>query len=425
METAFTIFIFLVLAQSFVSLFAVIRLTRYVWRSLSQASERYIPKTALIVPCKELEPDFDENIIAYLAQDYRHYELIFVTESEADPAYQAIRRILQDSSRSAWLVTAGEAQNRGQKVHNLCAALDMLDSVDRKTEVLVFADSDARPDAYWLRDLVAPLSDPKVGATTGFRWYLPQGGLASHLLSVWNSGALSLLGENSSFAWGGSTAINRDTFEALKIKQHWESGAVSDDYILTKRVQAEGLKIKFVPQCLMASEGRISFRQLLEFTTRQMIITRVYAPQVWTVAAVVHTLFNFSFWGGLLFCALGKDSLGILLPMLMMTGGLGALTGMLRAYLASRLLPEEYQDQFKSTRWASALLGPVVSLIYLYNLVASLRTRKIMWRGIGYEMITTKDTVIWQRPEPVYINGMPEKQATPSSATAHLRSLDS
>src|SRR5438128_1692998 len=142
MEAVFTVLGFLLLVQSLAALVAGLRLARYVWHTLSTPGERYVPKTAVIVPCKGLEPDFEENIIAYLAQDYRHYELIFVTESEDDPAHLALKRILHDSDRSAWLITAGEARNRGQKVHNLCAALDTLEAVDRNTEVLVFADSD-------------------------------------------------------------------------------------------------------------------------------------------------------------------------------------------------------------------------------------------------------------------------------------------
>ena len=99
MEAVFTVLGFLLLVQSLAALVAALRLARYVWRTLSTPGERYVPKTAVIVPCKGLEPDFEENIIAYLAQDYRHYELIFVTESEDDPAHLALKRILHESDR--------------------------------------------------------------------------------------------------------------------------------------------------------------------------------------------------------------------------------------------------------------------------------------------------------------------------------------
>ena len=430
MKDVFTILAVLLLVQSVAALVAVLRLSRYAWASLSTARERYVPKTAVIIPCKGLEPDFEENIIAYLAQDYRHYELIFVTESESDPAYPALKRILEDSNRSAWLITAGEAQNRGQKVHNLCAALDALNAVDRKTEVLVFADSDARPDANWLQELVTPLADPRVAATTGFRWYLPLTAKArrnfwAYLLSAWNAGALSLLGERSAFAWGGATAINRDTFEELRIKENWEAGAVSDDYVLSRTIQAHSsrLRIKFVPQCLVPSEAQTSWRELLEFTARQMTITRVYAPRVWWLTAITHTLFNFTFWGGWLALAFGIVNVKAVLPSLLGIFVLGMMSGAMRCYLVSQLLPEELRPQLRRSWWAYVFLAPVVSLIYLHNIVVSARTRRILWRGIGYEMRSPRDTFIWYRPQSLH--KLSEAQLRRSGAAAKSSSRDS
>lgn len=429
MEAVFFVLAVLLLAQSLAALVASLRLARYAWRSQAQPRERYVPKTAVIVPCKGIEPDFEDNIIAYLAQDYRHYELIFVTESEDDSAHLALKRILYESNRSAWLITAGEARNRGQKVHNLCAALDAFETVDRNTEVLVFADSDARPEANWLSELVTPLTDPRIGATTGFRWYmplntkLPRSGWGSYLLSAWNAAALSLLGERSAFAWGGATAMNRDTFEALRIKQQWECGAVSDDYVLTKAVQQAGLKIKFVPTCLMFSEARLGWRSLLEFTTRQMTITRVYAPRVWWLAALTHTFFNLTFWGGLLFLALTREGLATVLPLLLGSFLLGVMTGGARWFVASHLLPEELHHPLRRSGWAYWLLHPVVSVLYLYNIIASARTRRILWRGIGYEMVSPHETLIWQRPPTLH--KIAQAQHTRSGATAKSPSVDS
>src|SRR6185369_9910134 len=76
-------------------------------------------------------------------------------------------------------------------------------------------------------------------------------------------------------------------------------GAVSDDYALTSAVHHHKQRIKFVPQCLVPSFPEITTKGLLEFTTRQMRITRVYSPRVWKLACVVHSLYNLTFWGGL------------------------------------------------------------------------------------------------------------------------------
>ncbi|HEY8460274.1 MAG TPA: glycosyltransferase family 2 protein, partial [Blastocatellia bacterium] len=300
MDTFFSIFASLLFIQSFLALIATMRFTRYASRKRLAGQTRYQPRAVVIVPCRGLEPGFEENIQGILAQDYREYEVIFVTESENDPARAAIARLLKQRRRLApptWMVVAGEARNRGQKVHNLLAALDTLNSIGR-VDALVFADSDMRPGRNWLAELVAPLGDHKVGATTGYRWYLPSttegdrgGNFGSTILSVWNSSALSLLGERSGFAWGGSMAIRRENFDKIGVKERWQ-GALSDDYVLTSAVHEHGQRIKFVPQCLVASRSEATIKDLLEFTTRQMRITRVYSPRVWRLACVSHGLFN-------------------------------------------------------------------------------------------------------------------------------------
>jgi ceramide glucosyltransferase len=370
MDTFFSIFGFLLLIQSLLALIAAVRFTRYALHQRAARQTRYQPKAVVIVPCRGLEHGFEENVQAILAQDYRDYEVIFVTESESDPAHGVLGRVLKQRRRlspSTWMVVAGEAKNRGQKVHNLLAALDTLNSIDRRVEALVFADSDMRPARNWLAELVAPLGDRRVGATTGYRWYLPSDesgdparSFASIMLSVWNSSALALLGERSGFAWGGSTAILRENFDEIGGKERWQ-GALSDDYVLTSAVHEHGQRIKFVPECLVTSRSEVAIKDLLEFTTRQMRITRVYSPRVWRLACVSHGLFNLAFWGGLLWLIVSSltgipnRSLAALLAGVFL---FGALTGVMRAFVAARLLGAGH-----GRKWLAYMsLGPVVSL---------------------------------------------------------------
>ena len=416
MGTLFVILVGLLLLQSLISLLTTFRFARYALAPRSARTSRNQLRAAILLPCRGLEPDFETNIRAFLTQDYREYEMLFVVESQQDPAYAALTQIIKQSRRNAWLLIAGEAHNCGQKVHNLLFALDTLDANDRRVEVLVFADADARPHATWLAELVAPLHDRSVGATTGYRWYVPErGGFASWLTSAWNASALSLLGERSGFAWGGSMAILRENFTRLKIKQRWR-GAVSDDYVLTAALQETGQRIKFIPQCLVATHADTTLAQLLEFTTRQLKITRVYAPHLWQLTALSHGLFNFTVWGGATWTvwrATQGQVKQVLVAGLLMIVLLGALTSWLRATIAANLLPE-VRAYLLTHRWCYALCAPLVPLVYLYNLAASAFSRRIVWRGIGYEMIAPDTTHIWQRtplqPSPKANERAPRKQ---------------
>lgn len=400
-ENVFQFLALLLLAQSAGALGAVVRFAHYAARRRA-LHHRYQPKAVVIVPCRGLEPGLEDNIRALCAQDYREYELIFVTESDADPAHALLSRVIRQCRRPAWLIVAGEASEQGQKIHNLQAAIDMLNSLDRRAEVLVFADSDARPSRNWLSELVAPLDERRVGATTGFRWYLPErGGLWSVLLSVWNASALSLLGERSSFAWGGATAIRRENFDRLRIRDLW-TGAISDDYVLTRAVQEAGQRIKFVPACLVATHADADFRDLVEFTTRQIRITRVYAPRVFKLALATNVLYNVTVWGGLAWVAASTAGgrfpqvIGALLALVLAMGAAGSW---IRVGVAARILHDHHAGIVRK-RWAYVFLGPLASLLYCVNLVASAGSRRIVWRGIGYELISPSETRIWSRPKP-------------------------
>jgi ceramide glucosyltransferase len=431
MDTFLNIFCSLLFIQSLLALIATARFTRYALRGRTARQTRYQPKAVVIVPFRGLEHGFEENVQAILTQDYRDYEVIFVTESESDPAHGVLTRLLKQRRRltpPTWMVVAGEAKNRGQKVHNLLVALDTLNSIDRRVEALVFADSDMLPARNWLAELVAPLGDRRVGATTGYRWYLPSNewrdparSFASILLSVWNSSALALLGERSGFAWGGSTAILRENFDGIGVKDRWQ-GALSDDYALTSAVRERGQRIKFVPQCLVASQSEVTVKDLLEFTTRQMRITRVYSPSVWRLACFSHGLFNLAFWGGLLWLmasfVTGTPN-RLLASLLAGVFLFGAVTGAMRALVAARLLPAGH-----GIKWLAYLsLGPIVSLVYLFNVIASARTTRVVWRGISYDMVSPNETVILHRPAQRGQAGKAAKpRKRPSSAPSSSKS---
>ena len=207
--------------------------------------------------------------------------------------------------------------------------------MSQECEVLVFVDTDARPGSAWLRQLVAPLSNSDLGASSGYRWFIPvAGGLASRIRSVWNASVASALGGDRSknFCWGGSTAIRRSVFDELQVREQWR-GSVSDDFTVTRVLQAAKLPIHFTPNCLIPSVGDCDFRELLEFTTRQIKITRVYAQHLYRQILLGGFLFAITFFGGLgllLWRVLSGRSFKVLLSVLLIIFLLGAAKAFIR-----------------------------------------------------------------------------------------------
>ena len=165
-----------------------------------------------------------------------------------------------------------------------------------------------------------------------------------------------------------------------------------------------GLRVKFVPAALMLSGCSSGWRELIEFTTRLMTITRVYAPHVWRLALISHLLFNITFWGGLILAvARSKPVLEWLLPAIFLAGVASAA---IRKVVAGRVLTRHLDQEAGRSpywTWLGVIVSPVVSLLYLYNLAASAWTRRITWRGIGYEMVSPSETLVRRQPEPACV----------------------
>src|SRR3989440_367656 len=389
----------LVVLQSLASLRGGVRWLAFFRRELDAKRSLYMPPASVVVPCRGLDQGLRANLAALFTQHYPAYELVFVSDRADDPALavaEELRRGFEgETAARATFVVAGRATESGQKVHNLRAAVV---ECDPSSEVLVFVDTDARTRADWLRSLVAPLADPAAGAATGYRWFLPvHGGFASHLRSVWNASIASALGADvrRNFCWGGSTAIRRATFERLRVQERWR-GALSDDYALTRALREERLPIRFAPACLTASLEDCSFGALLEFTTRQLKVTRVYAPHLWRIVLVSNALFVTVFFGGLALAA-SRAAAGLPFAGTVALVSVVFLLGVWKSFFRLRavaLVLEDYHAELRAGVWAHLLLWPLTAALFLYNALAAAFSRRIVWRGIEYELKSPAETAI-------------------------------
>src|SRR6202047_4584008 len=247
------------------------------------------PRVAVLCPCKGVEPGLEHNLLALTEFDYRSYEIFFVLASASDSAYSTVKRVAEHSKARAHVIIADRPEGCGEKVHNLRVAIEQLPA---EFEVLVFADSDGRPGKFWLRRLVAPLNDKQGGAATTMRWLIPNtNNLATALLAAWNASIVTMLSEKGrNFCWGGGTAIRRSVFDEIRVFEEW-SHSVSDDYSMTRALHHAGRSIVFVPECLTPAHVDVDFRGLLEFTNRQILITKVYSKKNWALGAAMHLLY--------------------------------------------------------------------------------------------------------------------------------------
>lgn len=333
-------------------------------------------RIVVFCPCKGIDAEFEENIRSILDQDYANYEVRFVVESHDDEAYAALKSIGIER-----ILVAGRTSNRGQKVHNLAYAVEQTRPAG---DIYVFCDSDARFPRGWLSKLIAPLTAETI--TTGYRWYVADRfHLPTLLRSAWNASSVSILGgHNRNFAWGGSMAMHRDTFDRLNVLESWR-GAVSDDYAVMRAAERGGARIIFVPECLIPSYGECGWRELLEFTTRQIIITRVYYPLLWRAGFIGHAVFNAAFF-----------ILPFTQPVLWFAVyTLSIAKSWVRYRAVQTVLPVRPAMALSKHGWFYILCVPLAAVLYLYNMVRSAVGTHIVWRRIHYELVSPNETRVF------------------------------
>jgi ceramide glucosyltransferase len=393
-ETLFYILAFLQILLGVYLIWHVLQWLGYVRRRLHTDPGFYAPRVAVLCPCKGIEPGLERNLISLTEFERQNYEIFFILASGSDPARSIVERVAKTSRVKAQVIIAGSPTNSGEKVSNLRVAVEQLPP---EFEVLVFTDSDGRPGKSWLHHMVAPLGDVRIGATTTMRWLIPnRTNLPTTLLAAWNAPVVTMLSEKGrNFCWGGGTALRRSVFEQSGVLDEWKN-SVSDDYSLTRALERNNRSIVFIPECLTLSYVETDFTGLLEFTNRQILITRVYADKVWAPAAATHLLYCLTLVFGLLLILSDifqqRPAFHIVmltfLPVL-----LSAIRSSIRLIGVTEAVPAG-RYQIMGQAWIYILLTVFIPFLYVANFVNSLVTRKIRWRGMAYELISPQQTRI-------------------------------
>ncbi|MFB3094788.1 MAG: glycosyltransferase, partial [Candidatus Acidiferrales bacterium] len=195
------------------------------------------------------------------------------------------------------------------------------------------------------------------------------------------------------------TAIRRETVYEIDVPRYW-AGCVSDDLMLTRDLRDAGKPIVYVPQCLVATHHPTTWAKLLEWTTRQILLTRVYEPRLWWPAMGVHLFFCAVFLYGFFLAArllpvVWQTSATVLLT-LAAIAALAVAKGVYRQASVLLLLPQ-HREELRRTWWSPTLQAALVPWLMAVNFILSALTRRMTWRGITYELRSPWKTVVVER----------------------------
>jgi hypothetical protein len=343
-------------------------------------------RLALFVPCKGSDADLEANLRPLFEQDYEGYEIVFVVESERDPAGATIRRLQEQyPGIPSRLVVAGISTTSGQKVHNLLAATDNL---PEHVEALVFVDADVCPPRYWLAKLTARLHNSPV--TTGYRAFVPKRPTLANLILASINGAVVpiMFPGKHHLIWGGSWAIRRDVFENSGLRDAWRD-TLSDDLVAARVMAAGRWRVAAEPMCILPSPLEVDWRSMFGFVRRQLVIGRCYVPLHWYGLLLGSSVMQLLFWGSLLAAAWGFVRGAGWTWQPMAGASLLYVLHLVRAGLrhdAARYYLPLLQDDLAAARRFDTWLGPVAGFVGWLGLLSSAFTRRIVWKGIAYEM---------------------------------------
>ena len=362
------------------------------------------PFVAVIVPVKGMDPDLERSLEALVNQDYPEYEVHFVGENEQDPAYEVVRRLIDDDTRcnNVYWHSAGLATDTGQKVHNLEAALDC---VSPEAELVEFADSDASPNASWLRNLTYRLAafQGKQGASTGYRVCVPERPTISNfLLYTINAavGGLAVRFGPFNMIWGGAWITRRELLP--EIRSQWRE-TISDDVLASGVMKRMGWRVGIEPRILVPSTCDMSFGALMEFLRRQFFLVYHYSRGFWWGTAIVWTLMLGCFWGSTIVGVTAWANGWSWWRAPFVVAAIAYLVGSARAYMrqqASRAGLPDLQPKLRAAQRFELVAHPLASLVGWLGMISAAIGNSICWRGIFYRIGRDGKVIELRHPEP-------------------------
>lgn len=350
-------------------------------------ADDHLPRVAVLLSLRGADPFLDRCLHGLVHQNYPNYDIRIVIDSREDPAWTLVHETLAEFDSGNVEVSVLEIRRKTCSL-KMSALIQAIEGLDDSHDVIVTVDADVIPHANWLRNIVRPLADPQIGATTGVRWYMPREANCGSLVRyLWNAAAI-LQQQAFGIGWGGSLAFRASLVHDARILEKW-SRIMFEDTFTGDAVQSLGMKLRFVPEATMINRESIDLTDCARFISRQLLNVRMYHrswPKVlgfgiaMTVAAA-----------GTLGCALTSLATGqfaFSLAALTASGAYATSMGLLLYWIEShvRKVARNRGESTAPLSWLLLWAGMVVQFAYPVTLLMAIRAREVKWRGITYRL---------------------------------------
>ncbi|MCP4399818.1 MAG: glycosyltransferase family 2 protein [bacterium] len=345
---------------------------------LKKYNSGYSPYVSVFIPCKGRDEHFERNIRHFLEARYRNAKVFFIVESMEDDAYPLIRKQIEQVPNT-YLVVAGLSKYCGQKNYNL---LQGIKASEERDDVYVFLDAHTTVNAEQLQDLLLPLSSSKVTAAVGFRWNILQKNTLGEKLHAFmvalQWGAMNCFWVQS--IWGGATAIRREDFEKMGVREYW-SKTVVDDMTLQQMIQQQRRKAVFVPSCVTETDYTIKdVKSAVLWFKRQILYVKFYLRPLWLGMLALFLYVGIHIIG--LPLLLAYTAIYPSKKLILFSGMKGVFA--LLTMLFVRLLKRPADDNSSALSWF--ILSPIYLLLSAWAGFLGIFTKVFGWKEITYRL---------------------------------------
>jgi ceramide glucosyltransferase len=360
------------------ALLGVLRFRADVRKQLSSITDdAHLPPVSILKPVHGLEARLRENIESFFRQDYPDYEILFAADEADDAALEVVREVCAryPRIRTRVLVTGTPWPNPVvYSFHCLAEAA--------AHDILVTTDSDVEVDSRYLREIVAPLLDPKVGMVTCVYRGKNAAGFFSGLTAIGMSVEMTAgvlvanLLEGMKFGLGPTTVVRKDALASIggytALKDY-----IAYDFAIGNLIAKAGYRVVLSGHIIDHVVNQKSFRRMWQNQLRWAQTTRYSRPKGHFGSGLIFAI-PYGLLGFLAVGLLGHWGIGALLL------GAAVLNRLFEAWLVGWIVVRD--PNIRRAPW----LYPLRDLLGFMVWFASYLNLRYVWRDSRFELKGTR-----------------------------------
>ncbi|HEY6337098.1 MAG TPA: glycosyltransferase [Candidatus Sulfotelmatobacter sp.] len=336
-----------------------------------------LPAVSVLKPVHGIEAQLKENIESFFRQDYPEYEILFAADSADDAALEIAREVSAryPQIRSRILVTGAPWPNPAvYSFHCMAEAA--------AHEILVTTDSDVEVSPRYLREIVAPLLDPKVGMVTCVYRGKNVAGFFSALTAIGMSVEMTAgvlvanLLEGMKFGLGPTTVVRKDSLASIggysALRDY-----IAYDFAIGNLIAAAGYRVVLSAHIIDHVVNQKSFSRMWQNQLRWAQSTRYSRPKGHFGSGLIFAM-PYGLLGFIAAALLGHLGVGSLLL------GTAVLNRLIEAWLVGWTVVRD--PKVRRRPW----LYPLRDLLGFAVWFASYLNLRYVWRDSRFELAGTR-----------------------------------